>query len=209
METGMTLHHEYFLCFGSCKQVFKCWPRKSTHKIVKSCRKAWFPILKTSTCMNDLDLSLKRIIRKNGQKNKVASKHIYAKRYIFPAIWIGIRYKQTRAVTKCDSIINTLTSSLTETTCSILYTNGYRERLTNTWMDREAYSSIPPKTVVLWGNNKSSSLPQTPSFNGPNTCERNMVKTLLGKWDNGGNQHFLLCLNAVYPINSLLHRYSF
>ena len=55
-----------------------------------------------------------------------------------------------RVVKSRDWVVNTLASALTET--SILNTDQYMERQTPRQMDRQADSSIPPKTYVLWGS---------------------------------------------------------
>ena len=48
--------------------------------------------------------------------------------------------------------LNTHASALTDT--CILYTDGLTHRQTDTWMDRQADSSLPLKTFILPGYNK-------------------------------------------------------
>ena len=48
--------------------------------------------------------------------------------------------------------LNTPAIALTDT--SILYTDRLTHRQADTWMDRQAHSSLPLKTFILLGNNK-------------------------------------------------------
>ena len=59
-------------------------------------------------------------------------------------------HENTRAVTKC--VLITSASALTGS--SILYTDGLTHGQTDTWMDRQADSSLSLKTLILPGYNK-------------------------------------------------------
>ena len=73
--------------------------------------------------------------------------------------------------------LNTADSALTET--SILYTGGYKDGRT----DRQANSSIPPKTFVL------------PQYNN--------VWNISGRGEYAGYKHFLLSLQYFQKFSSL------